>query len=142
MTGTFLQFRAMLNSYAKVLGLVLMIVLGMVLPQFHTLSAYLQYLLMAMLFFAFLDIKIGPQSFQSGVLWVVLANIALAFIAYEILRPFGLDLALAAFITAIAPTAIATPVIISFLNGQVEYVTGIVLASNVVMALVLPIALP
>ena len=50
------NFKAFVNSYSKVLGLLLMIVLGMLLPQFHTLSSYLQYLLMAMLFFAFLDI--------------------------------------------------------------------------------------
>ena len=119
-----------------------MILLGMLLPQFHTLSAYLQYLLMGMLFFAFLDIKLQRQSFQKGVVWVVLANIAVAFTAYWILRPFDLNLALAAFITGIAPTAIAAPVIIGFIQGQVEYVVGAVLLSNVVMSLVLPIALP
>ena len=136
------NFKAFVNSYSKVLGLLLMIVLGMLLPQFHTLSSYLQYLLMAMLFFAFLDIDFQPQSFQKGVIWVVLANIAVAFAAYWILRPFNLNLALAAFITGIAPTAIAAPVIIGFIQGQVEYVVGAVLLSNVVMSLVLPISLP
>jgi BASS family bile acid:Na+ symporter len=53
-----------------------------------------------------------------------------------------LNLALAAFITGIAPTAIAAPVIIGFIQGQVEYVLGAVLLSNVVMSFVLPIALP
>jgi bile acid:Na+ symporter, BASS family len=95
-----------------------------------------------MLFFAFLDVNIQPQSFHKGVIWVVLANIAVAFTAYWILRPFNLNLALAAFITGIAPTAIAAPVIIGFIRGQVEYVVGAVLLSNVVMSLVLPVTLP
>jgi BASS family bile acid:Na+ symporter len=95
-----------------------------------------------MLFFAFLDIDIQRKSFQKGVIWVVLANLAVAFSAYWILRPLSLNLALAAFITGIAPTAIAAPVIISFIHGQVEYVVGAVLLSNVVMSLVLPVTLP
>src|ERR1041384_2226182 len=142
MVTTLSSVKAVLNSYSKVLGLLFMILLGILLPQFHVLSEYLQTLLMGMLFFAFLDIKIRPQSFQKGVIWVVLANITVAFVAYGILRPVDLNLALAAFITGIAPTAIAAPVIIGFIQGQVEYVVGAVLLSNVVMSLVLPIALP
>jgi BASS family bile acid:Na+ symporter len=142
MTETLFRVKSLLTSYSKVWGLLAMIVLGALLPQYHTLSAYLQYLLMAMLFFAFLDIDFRPQSFQKGVIWVVLANIAVAFFAYWILRPINLSLALAGFLTGIAPTAIAAPVIISFIQGQVEYVVGAVLLSNVVMSLVLPVSLP
>jgi bile acid:Na+ symporter, BASS family len=142
MTATTFNLKSTWNSYSKVLGLLLMIGLGVLFPQFHALSSYIQYLLMIMLFFAFLDIHIQPRSFQKGVVWVVLANLTVAFSAYWILRPFDLNLALAAFITGIAPTAIAAPVIISFIHGQVEYVVGAVLLSNVVMSLVLPLTLP
>jgi BASS family bile acid:Na+ symporter len=142
MTEPIRNFKSLWRSYNKVLGLLLMIVLGVLFPQFHGLSIYIQYLLMIMLFFAFLDIEIHPRSFQKGVIWVVLANIAVAFTAYLILRPINLNLALAAFITGIAPTAIAAPVIISFIQGQVEYVVSAVLLSNVVMSLLLPVALP
>ena len=130
------------GSYGKVLGLLMMIVLGGVFPQFHVLSTYIQYLLMVMLFFAFLDIDFHPQSFHKGVIWLVLTNILVAFGAYGLLRPFDLNLALAAFMTGIAPTAIAAPVIISFIQGQVEYVVGAVLLSNITVSLVLPITLP
>lgn len=136
------QIKFMLDSYGKVLGLLLMMVLGILFPQLSRLSFLIQYLLMAMLFFAFLDIEIRPRSFQKGVIWVVLANILVAFAAYGILRPFSLDLALTALITGIAPTATAAPVIIGFLQGQVEYVVGAVLVSNVTMSLVVPLALP
>lgn len=142
MTVTTLNFTSVWNSYGKVLGLLLMMVMGISFPQFHGLSSYIQYLLMIMLFFAFLDIDIQPRSFQKGVIWIVLANITVAFSSYWILRPFDLNLALAAFITGIAPTAIAAPVIINFIHGQVEYVVGAVLLSNVVMSLVLPVTLP
>ena len=108
-------FKSLWISYGKVLGLLLMIVLGMLLPQFHALSSYIQVLLMIMLFFAFLDIDIQPRSFHKGLIWVLLANLLIAFAAYWILLPFNLNLALAAFITGIAPTAIAAPVIISFI---------------------------
>src|SRR5215216_3852375 len=136
------DFNSLWKPYNKVLGLLLMIVLGVVFPQFHGLSVYIQYLLMAMLFFAFVDIEIKPQSFQKGVIWLVLANILIGLAGYWILRPIDLNLALAAFITGIAPTATAAPVIISFINGQVEYVVGAVLLSNVAMSFVLPITLP
>lgn len=136
------NLKSLWKSYNKVLALLTMIMLGILLPQLHILAFYIQYLLMLMLFFAFLDINIQRQSFQKGVIWVVLANIAVAFSAYWILRPFDLNLALAAFITGIAPTAIAAPVIISLIHGQVEYVVGSVLLSNLVMSFVLPITLP
>jgi bile acid:Na+ symporter, BASS family len=136
------QIKSLLDSYGKVLGLLLMMVLGILFPQISRFSFLIQYLLMAMLFFAFLDIEIRPRSFQKGVLWVVLANILVAFIAYWILRPYSLDLALTGFITGIAPTATAAPVIIGFLQGQVEYVVGAVLITNVTMSLIVPLALP
>ncbi len=142
MTAPTFNLQSIWTSYNKVLGLLLMMVLGISFPQFHSLSAYIQYLLMIMLFFAFLDIDIQPQSFQKGLVWVVLANLAVAFSAYWILRPIDLNLALAAFMTGIAPTAIAAPVIIHFIQGRVDYVVGAVLLSNVVMSLVLPVTLP
>ena len=136
------QLASLLQPYGKVLGLLLMMVLGIAFPQISSLSFLIQYLLMAMLFFAFLDIEIQPRSFESGVLWVVLANILIAFAAYWIILPYDFNLALTAFITGSAPTATAAPVIIGFLQGQVEYVVGAVLISNVTMSLLLPVALP
>jgi bile acid:Na+ symporter, BASS family len=136
------QIKSLLDSYGKVLGLLMMMVLGILFPQLSALSFLIQYLLMAMLFFAFLDIEIQPRSFQRRILWVLLANILVAFAAYWLIRPFDFNLALTAFITGIAPTATAAPVIIGFLQGEVEYVVGAVLVSNVTMSLLLPVALP
>jgi bile acid:Na+ symporter, BASS family len=136
------QIKSLLGSYGKVLGLLLMMALGILFPKLSALSFLIQYLLMAMLFFAFIDVDIRPRSFQRGILWVLLANILIAFLAFGIIRPFGFNLALTAFMTGIAPTATAAPVIIGFLDGQVEYVVGAVLVTNVAMSLILPVALP
>jgi bile acid:Na+ symporter, BASS family len=142
MARSFSKLTSLLTPYGKVLSLLLMMVLGILFPQLSKLSFLIQYLLMAMLFFAFLDIEIHPRSFRKGMLWVVLANILVAFTAYWLLRPISMDLALTAFITGIAPTATAAPVIIGFLQGEVEYVVGAVLVTNVSMSLIVPLVLP
>ena len=142
MADTFSRLRIFSNTYGKVLALLSMMVLGMLLPQFQVLSFLIQYLLMIMLFFAFLDIDVRLRSFEVGVLWVLLANVAVAFLGYGLLAPFDAELALVAFVTGIAPTAIASPVIIGLIKGRVEYVTAAVLLTNTTVALIVPFALP
>jgi BASS family bile acid:Na+ symporter len=97
---------------------------------------------MAMLFFAFLDTEFNPGSFQRSVLWLLVANTVVAFLGYGIFASSNITLALAAFMTGIAPAAIASPVIISFIEGQVEYVLAAVLLTNVSSAVIIPLALP
>ena len=137
-----LKINTFLQNYSKVFGLLLTMTFGALLPQLHTFSFLIQYLLMSMLFFAFLDIEFKPQTFQKSVIWVLFANIAVAFISYTLLASFDRMLALAAFMTAIAPTAIAAPVIIGFIKGEVEYVVTAVLVTNVSSAVIIPLVLP
>ena len=136
------QLKSFLQTQGKGLSLLLTMLIGGLLPQFGSFSFLIQYLLMVMLFFAFLDIEFKPQTFQKSVLWVLLANVFVAFISYWVLAPFNLMLALAAFMTAIAPTAIAAPVIIGFIEREVEYVVASVILTNVASALIVPLALP
>ena len=131
-----------LVTQGKGLSLLLTMLVGALIPQAHAFSFLIQYLLMVMLFFAFLDIEFKPQSFRISVLWVLLANVAVAFVSYAVLFQFDITLALAAFMTAIAPTAIAAPVIISFIQREVEYVVASVVLTNIASALIVPIALP
>jgi len=131
-----------LAGEGKGLSLLFTMLIGALLPQGHVFSYLIQYFLMAMLFFAFLDIKFEPQSLQKSVLWVLLANVAMAFVAYAVLAPFSLTLALAAFMTAIAPTAIGAPVVISLIQRKVEYVVTSVVLTNITSAFIVPIALP
>ena len=130
------------QAYNKVFALILMMALGVMLPQLHALSFLIQYLLMFMLFYAFWGIEIKSDFFHKGLIWLLLTNLAVAFVSYWILYRLNMTLALAAFVTGIAPTAIASPVVVSFINGHVPYVIGSVLLTNIVSALVVPFALP
>lgn len=130
------------TTQGKGLSLLFAMLVGALVPQAHGFSFLIQYLLMMMLFFAFLGIEFKPQTFQKSVLWVLIANVAVAFLSYAVLAPFDIMLALAAFMTAIAPTAIAAPVIISFIQREVEYVVAAVVLTNIASALIVPIALP
>ncbi len=142
MANLLLRIKNLAGPYGKVLALILMMVLGALLPQFGRLSFLVQYLLMGMLFFAFLDLEIKPGSFRMGMLWVLLANLGVAFLGFWLFSPLDRTLARAAFITGIAPTAIAAPVVISFIEGRVEYVAAAVLLTNLSVALVVPLVLP
>jgi BASS family bile acid:Na+ symporter len=131
-----------LAAQGKGLSLLFTMVIGALFPQAHYFSFLIKSLLMVMLFFAFLDIEFKPQGFKKSILWVLLANIAVAFVSYLVLTPFGIVLALAAFMTASAPTAIAAPVIIGFIQREVEYIVAAVLLTNIASALIVPLALP
>ena len=128
-----------LAGQGKGLSLLFTMLVGALIPQGYVFSDWIQYLLMVMLFFAFLDIEFR---FHKSVMWVLLANVMVAFVVYMVLAPFNLILALAAFMTAIAPTAIAAPVIISFIQREVEYVVASVMLTNIACAFVVPITLP
>jgi BASS family bile acid:Na+ symporter len=136
------QLNSFFKIYGKVLGLLGTMAVGAFFPQVHVLSFLVQYLLMLMLFLAFLDIEFKPETFQKSVIWVLIANLAVAFASYLLLASFDLTLALTAFMTAIAPTAIAAPVIIGFIQGKIEYVVTAVLFTNISSAVVIPLTLP
>ena len=136
------SFHSFFKIYGKVFGLLATMTLGALLPQVHVFSFLVQDLLMVMLFFSFLDMKFSAQTFKWSVLWVLLANLAVAFLSYAALIRFGSTFALTAFMTAIAPTAIAAPVIMGFIHGEIEYVVAAVLITNISSAVVIPLALP
>jgi bile acid:Na+ symporter, BASS family len=131
-----------LKKHGKVFGLLLAMILGALLPGLHRFSFLIQYLLMLMLFLAFLDLQFKPGVFHRSVVWVLFANVAVAFLSYAALAWFDSLIAMAAFMTAIAPTAIAAPVIISFIQGEIEYVVAAVLLTNISSAVIIPLALP
>lgn len=130
------------RTYGKVLALFLAMLAGGVMPQVHELASLIRYFVMAMLFFAFLDVEFNPGSFQKSVFWILVANTAIAFLGYGIFVSKNITLALAAFMTGIAPSSISSPVLISFIEGQVEYVLTAVLLTNVSSAVIIPLALP
>ena len=137
-----LKTNSFFRTYGKVLALFLTMLAGGLVPKAHELESLIRYFVMTMLFFAFLDTGFNPRSFQRSVLWILVANTAVAFLSYGIFASRDITLALAAFMTGIAPSAIAAPVLISFVEGQVEYVLAAVLLTNVSSAVIIPLALP
>ena len=136
------QINSFFKIYGKVFGLLATMALGALVPQVHVFSFLIQYLLMVMLFFSFLDIEFRLQTFQKSIFWILFANIIVAFLSYAVLASFDGTLALTAFMTAIAPTAIAAPVIMSFIRGHIEYVVAAVLVTNISSAIIIPVTLP
>ena len=79
--------RSFFETQGKGLALLLTMLVGALFPRAQIFSFLIQYLLMVMLFFAYLDIEFKPRRFQKSVIWVLLANAALAFSSYLILEP-------------------------------------------------------
>jgi bile acid:Na+ symporter, BASS family len=130
------------TKYGRTGALILAMAVGFAIPQAQWLSPSLQYLIMCMLFLAFLDLSLDRTCFDRSLVFVVAANILLPFIWYWIVRQVQPELALVAFLTAVTPTATATPVIVGFLHGRVEYAIAAVLATNILVAILLPFVLP
>jgi len=128
--------------YGRTLALFLAIAAGALCPAAGSLAGILPFLLMGMLFFAFLDIRITRESFQWSMLGILAANVAIPVLVFLLLRGIDPQLALVGFLTAVAPTATATPVIVSYLDGRVDYVVPAVLLTNIGIALVVPFLLP
>jgi bile acid:Na+ symporter, BASS family len=128
--------------YGRTIALMGAMVAGALLPQAESASALLPFFLMGMLFFSFLDITVNRETFHPSIVAILLANLAIPLGIYALLVRFNPDLALIGFITAIAPTATATPVIVGFLRGRVDYVFTAVLLTNIGVALCVPFLLP
>lgn len=128
--------------YGRTILLVLAMTAGACFPAAKAASGWIIYILMGMLFFAFLDISIRRNSLHWSLLGIFLANIFLPFAVYFLLRAFAPDLALVGYLTAVTPTATAAPVIVGFLRGKVDYAVTAVLLTNIGIALLLPFTLP
>ncbi|MFN2300098.1 MAG: hypothetical protein ACK2UB_14730 [Anaerolineales bacterium] len=128
--------------YGRTLALILAMAAGLLIPAAEVLSGWLPFLLIGMLFLSFLDIRITRESFHWSMLGILLANLAIPSAVFLLARGFDSQLALVGFLTAVAPTATATPVIVSYLDGRVDYILPAVLLTNVGVALILPFLLP
>ncbi|HHP7245003.1 MAG TPA: hypothetical protein ACFE0H_09995 [Elainellaceae cyanobacterium] len=123
--------------------LFLTIVLGVLVQSGYRYAFLIRYGIMVMLFFAFIEVQLGLKTLVNIRAASVLAlMIGVACSSFCLLNLFDSDLALVAFMTAIAPTATAAPVVIGFLKGDVEYVTSAVVVTNCAIALLMPFLLP
>lgn len=130
-------------GFGRTAAILSAIALGGLLPQGHVLAAAIRWLVMAMLFLVFLQTRLSRSALHRSHAVLLLSNVGLGFAAWGIAGWLGgRDLGLAAFFAAITPTAIAAPVIISFLRGRVDYVVAAFLLTNIVIAALLPVMLP
>jgi BASS family bile acid:Na+ symporter len=131
------------TGFSRTAAILSAMLLGALVPQAHGLSPLIRWLVMAMLFLVFLQSRLSRQALHGHHGVLLGANIAVAFAAWGVgWLVGGRDVALAAFFCGITPTAIAAPVIVSFLRGRVDFVVAAFLLSNVAIAALLPVLLP
>ena len=126
----------------KTILLIATIAIGILFPVLHSYSYLIKYLLMFMLFFSFLQMDIKRSDLTISHFYILLLNIFIPILSYYLLKPFNLLLAQSVFITAIAPTAIASPAIVGLLKGRIEFTVFSILLTNFTVAFVLPFLLP
>ena len=126
----------------KTFLLLVAITCGIFFPYGYDYTFLIRYFLMVLLFFSFLEVKIGKEIVTVQHFIILTIMIGISLMLYFIIKPFDPEAAQSAFIMAIGPTAIAAPVIISLKKGKVEFVTFSLLLNNIVIALLLPLLLP
>ena len=138
----------------KTILLLAVISIGILFPFMHNYAFLIKYLLMLMslnsnkansyvLFFSFLKMNIKFTDITKSHFYILLVNILIPLSFYIILLESGNShLAQIAFITGLAPTAIASPIIINILNGKIEFSVISILLTNFVIAFLLPFLIP
>lgn len=96
------------------------------------------YLIFTMLTITFCRVK--PREFDlSPMLWIMISVQIVGSVAvFLAIRPLGLDLAQAAFICVLCPTATAAPVVTGMLGGSIPRVAAFSVLSNLSVAILAP----
>ncbi|MEM9819752.1 MAG: hypothetical protein AAF985_01715 [Bacteroidota bacterium] len=115
---------------------------GIVFPFGHAYTFLIRYLIMAILFLAFLDLRVSHKSIQREHIWVVLLNLLLPLVFFIILYPLNDTVAMVAFVIAVSPTAANGPIIADLLRIDVSFVTLSVLLTSISVAFLIPFILP
>jgi BASS family bile acid:Na+ symporter len=134
---------ASMQGFSRTLAILSAIILGALIPQAHVLAPAIRWAVIVMLFLVFLQTRLSRSAMHRSHLVLLGANIVLGFASWALgWAVGGRDVALASFFAGITPTAIAAPVIISFLRGRVDYVVAAFLLTNLSIAALLPLLLP
>lgn len=129
--------------FTRSLAITFAFVAGYCFPELNVLNWLIRWLIIGMLFLTFLGLRINRMKLDRRHLFMVLLNLAVGLGAFALLEAAGQgQLSQAAFFAGITPTATAAPVIIGFLNGNVEFVTTALLFDNAAMCALLPVTLP
>ena len=116
---------------------------GLFHKQLAPLGAYLPASVALMLSITFLGIDVARLKPQRMHLWVLLGIQLIGMGFWGIARALGYPvLAESLFFCGIAPVAIAAPVIVNLLRGNVEFTTTALVLSQIVFGLVTPLLMP
>jgi BASS family bile acid:Na+ symporter len=130
-----------MHAWSRPALVVAALLAGAALPQLAPLAWLLRWLLMLMLLSAFLDLPWRRPAAPGRVALLVMAPWPLAGLAWLACVGLSRELALAVALAAAAPTATAAPVMVGLLRGDLAFITAVVLASNLVAAVLLPLLL-
>lgn len=126
-------------SMKQPLTLLLAILIGSIVTWFAQFSFLVAPLLGVMMFFSFLQAKLSWEIFTEKKIYIiVLANIMIGWLAYFVVLPFGEELAFIAFLVGMIPTALAAPVLVSVLGGNVSFTLASVIVSNLTIGILFP----
>ena len=114
---------------------------GALLPELSPWAWLIRWILLLMLFAAFLELDPEEAKPVREHARILLAWPFLAAGGWLLLRPFGEQAALAGFLVGATPTATAAPAITGLLGGSSGFVTVSVITTNVAAALLLPLLL-
>ena len=107
------------------------------------LGAYLPASVALMLSITFIGIEVARLKPQRMHLWVLLCIQLIGMGFWGVVRALGYPvLAESLFFCGIAPVAIAAPVIVNLLRGNVEFTTTALVLSQIVFGLVTPLLMP
>ncbi|MCX7874928.1 MAG: hypothetical protein N2321_02035 [Melioribacteraceae bacterium] len=115
---------------------------GIFFPYGHNYVFLIRYFLMLLLFFSFLDINVNKKIIHIKHFLILGIIVFSSLLFYFLLNIFNHEIAQAVFITSIAPTAIAAPVIISLRKKNIEFVMFSLLLNNIAISLLIPFLLP
>ncbi|MBR5330470.1 MAG: hypothetical protein IKV13_03180 [Akkermansia sp.] len=116
---------------------------GLFHKQLAPLGAYLPASVALMLSITFLGIEVARLKPQRMHLWLLLGIQMIGMGFWGIARALGYPvLAESLFFCGIAPVAIAAPVIVNLLRGNVEFTTTALVLSQIVFGLVTPLLMP
>ena len=116
------------------------ITVGAVFYKFFMMLSFLTpYLIFAMLFLTYCNLKLNELRLSRLHIWLILIQIAGSLAVFFALSPINITLAQGVMICVLAPTGTAAPVITGMLKGDVGSLTAYSLVSNMCVALAAPV---
>ena len=131
-----------MNGLQRTACLLLAFILGFLFSEAAQFAYFIQYIVIFVLFMAYLTMPLEGNPLTRIHFAILAANLLLGFMPFFILKAWSSELALAAFITGITPTAIAAPVIMTLIHRNIAFAATSTLLTNTVMAFVIPLSVP